>query len=775
MAKITNLPLAQAPADSDFFPIVQDGITRRASFGAFAAGLLHLLPDAFRGNPGPAGNVAGDLFQLKAALITNKTMLWNGVPFHWETVNAPYTPDEDQPFVTTVASAHSGYPASVGAWVRQGAESIRLSQGGNVEQALDARTLRSATVAGMLDLPVPAGPATCVVDGYHIAGDGGGGVFRWDDEYSDDSNHLTFFKPGSVGAWVRMIDGITVTPAMAGIPRTSTGVDHRAALQEVIDCPRFAFPDGFSCDFGGLLNLTTSNQVGHFGTARFKLLAGALAGTWGICVGKGWRTTSESAARVRAFPVDSVWYGGIFDGNMLNTNHTTNPNGVSGGDGGMIGIVAVDAVNCHWYGPKTRNWATDGIIIWDRHRRLSNHSTYCVLDGFHLHDPDSVGNARQGMSIISCKDAHVYNGRCNDTGQQGLSKPGAAGLDIEPNPLSELNKDTVNVRFHGRFQAHRNKGRGIMLHNPDQIVRVVFDEWDVADNEAADYQFAQSHVHTNGSIGVTDVRGRTLRIGGSGKGFAMTSDSTPIAWVNTLKLRELVHDSNLTGAVPMINLVSAYSELSVSERYALNLRSTAHDHAGLIVAGRFSADGARGAIRNVGANPTFGRALDITSTAERVNFGTLYHWCGRGVRDASVGAVGVIHPMDHTSATTFAGLETTSSARSGEYKILFPESYVIAAGSIPVSLKGNDAQVIVRARNISGNVILVEGNGNTITPDLIRSVGSSLIGFASGASDNVVMAGRIQNQTSSAAATDAATMGTRNRVIGCAPPAANVP
>lgn len=100
---------------------MQDGITRRTSFAAFIASVLPLQPKGFQDNPAAPGKVA-NLVQLKAAPLRNKTILWGGVPFTWETSNAPYTPDEDQPIITTVESNRE--PASVGAWVRQSLPSI---------------------------------------------------------------------------------------------------------------------------------------------------------------------------------------------------------------------------------------------------------------------------------------------------------------------------------------------------------------------------------------------------------------------------------------------------------------------------------------------------------------------------------------------------------------------------------------------------------------------------------------------------------------------------
>lgn len=113
---------------------MQDGITRRATFSAFAAGMLPLLPEGARGSPSPNGIVAANLAQLKAAAVTNNTMLWHGVSFRWETHDAPYASDETQPLVTVVESDHS--PLSAGAWVRQDAASISYGKGGSIEKKL---------------------------------------------------------------------------------------------------------------------------------------------------------------------------------------------------------------------------------------------------------------------------------------------------------------------------------------------------------------------------------------------------------------------------------------------------------------------------------------------------------------------------------------------------------------------------------------------------------------------------------------------------------------
>ena len=671
------------------------------------------------------------------------------------------------------------------AWVHDGIIEVReRTVGGStliVQQptaaalapVLAGKSYKADTIAAMLALLDPADDAICVTAGYHSIGDGGGGTFRWDAGYSGPANNLMIFKSGATGAWLRIIDGITVTPAMAGIPLTSTGVNYSAALQEVIDCPRFAFPDGFSCDFGGLLNLTTSNQIGHFGTAKFKLLAGSAAGTWGICVGKGWLTSADAATRVREFPVNSVWYGGEFDGNIANVQHAENANGVSGGDGGHIGIVAADAVDCHWYGPKTPNWWTDGIILWDRHRRPTNHSTYCVLDGFHLHDAECLNNGRTNLVAVSCKDAHVYNGRFNDSGKIAVNLVGS-GINIEPNPVSELNKDTVNLAFHGRQEMRGNISRGWMIQNPDQIVNVTFDRYEISDNGAVDFQFAQNHHHSQGSIGSTNVSGNVIQISGAGKAFAMTNSATPAAWVNNLKVRSLlVTPTGRVGSTTMTSTIANYASLVVAESYEFVGISTALVHAALIVAGRFEAGSASGSVRRSLLSEVAAPAIDILPTA-RANIGTLRHWTGQGVQDASKGGRGTVIPMDHTVATAYAGISLTSAARDNEYKVLFPDTFVIAGGTTPVSLAGNDADVTVRARAIEGNVVSVLGSNNRIVPDMIRAVGTSLIAFGASSAGNMVVGGRLQNQTGSASATDAATVGTGNKVVSCVPAAVNV-
>jgi hypothetical protein len=84
-----------------------------------------------KGDPGAADSVVDTLSQLKAARISDTTRIWQGVPFLWKTDAAPYTSDETSPYVTTVMSNYQSL--SVGAWVRQGADTVAAHRSRNID------------------------------------------------------------------------------------------------------------------------------------------------------------------------------------------------------------------------------------------------------------------------------------------------------------------------------------------------------------------------------------------------------------------------------------------------------------------------------------------------------------------------------------------------------------------------------------------------------------------------------------------------------------------
>jgi hypothetical protein len=92
-------------------------------------------------------------------------------------------------------------------------------------------------------------------------------------------------------------------------------------------------------------------------------------------------------------------------------------------------------------------------------------STHSTLDGLYLRADDIVEgsparvwrvtnsnfafNLRQGMSVISSVGLYVANCKFNHTGKGGLSTSPAAGVDMEPNDLENVNRDGtfVNCEF----------------------------------------------------------------------------------------------------------------------------------------------------------------------------------------------------------------------------------------------------------------------------------------------------------------------------------------
>lgn len=114
---------------------MKDGVTRRATFGAFATGLVPLLPPEFRGDPGSAGNVAATLALLKAAPITNNTMLYDSATFKWTLGNYAGLADD-----TNIVQSDNA-AITVGAWKRQAATSVTYKAPGTGSRT---RTIQDA-------------------------------------------------------------------------------------------------------------------------------------------------------------------------------------------------------------------------------------------------------------------------------------------------------------------------------------------------------------------------------------------------------------------------------------------------------------------------------------------------------------------------------------------------------------------------------------------------------------------------------------------------------
>lgn len=100
------------------------------------------------GPPGPAGNVAADLDALKAAPITNRTMLYDQATFNWAEGDYSDTP-EDQLDVNVVESDSTSL--ATGAWVRQFGSKIQLAGGASVQSFVD--TVQSTEGAEAVGTP----------------------------------------------------------------------------------------------------------------------------------------------------------------------------------------------------------------------------------------------------------------------------------------------------------------------------------------------------------------------------------------------------------------------------------------------------------------------------------------------------------------------------------------------------------------------------------------------------------------------------------------------
>lgn len=140
MAKITDLAAVDAITGDEFLPIVQRGATKRATMNGLRALIVPYLQNWYRGDPGdpgPAGNVCITLAQLRAAPRTNGTMIaaydGSGSTMTWTQGDfAARAARRPQDYVQS-----TGVALTEGAWVRQGAQSVRYDAAQSVAAKLD--------------------------------------------------------------------------------------------------------------------------------------------------------------------------------------------------------------------------------------------------------------------------------------------------------------------------------------------------------------------------------------------------------------------------------------------------------------------------------------------------------------------------------------------------------------------------------------------------------------------------------------------------------------
>lgn len=145
MAKITDLAAVDAITGDEFLPIVQRGATKRATMSALRALIVPFLQQWYkgdRGDPGPAGNVAATIVQLVSAALTSGTMIaaYDGTGSTMTWTAGDFTTLAARRPQDYVASDHA--PITAGAWVRQGARSLRSTAPGGTPQDAESRMNR---------------------------------------------------------------------------------------------------------------------------------------------------------------------------------------------------------------------------------------------------------------------------------------------------------------------------------------------------------------------------------------------------------------------------------------------------------------------------------------------------------------------------------------------------------------------------------------------------------------------------------------------------------
>lgn len=151
MAKITELPAVNALIGDEFLPIVQGGATKRVTMTALRALITPFLQYWYKGDPGdpgPAGNVAITIGQLRSAPRTNGTMLaaydGTGASMTWST--GDFSARAAQRPADFVKSDFA--PLTEGAWVRASADMIPFDGRSVSAKLSDTVSVKDARFAG---------------------------------------------------------------------------------------------------------------------------------------------------------------------------------------------------------------------------------------------------------------------------------------------------------------------------------------------------------------------------------------------------------------------------------------------------------------------------------------------------------------------------------------------------------------------------------------------------------------------------------------------------
>lgn len=619
-----------------------------------------------------------------------------------------------------------GLPGRVGA-LESSVEQLDI-EAEAATQALDALQLPDYAA-----LRAYKGPRKSV----YVTGAGIAGMFVRDDTDTVSADNGGTVIVASGKRFKRVFE--VATPSMFSIPHVSSGVDYTAQLQALLDTRCFKFPAGFQASCRTLY--PRSNSVGDFGDAKLTLMGNQPAGTQVVVLGDASGYKCEN----------SLFYGGVFDGNRTNNTATGNPGTISGGDGGMHGIQVHNAENVVWHGARAINCGTDSVIVWQKTAIEPTGAT--KIANVHFHNFVCDGSGRQGVSVIACDDMHFYNLRASNTGLGAGAKAPKSGIDIEGNNAS----DNVTVYFHGATVSEGNASRAVMVHNPGAVYNITFDTLICRNSLAADMQVS---LYTAAGSAVNNFRANRIDISGSVLyAFrALSYTATTETPVNNIIVNEMKGDK------PMgFSSRSVLNIGSIDTTGATNLPSSASVE--------FTGS-CKGTVGRIDAYNTSGASNGYCALFNGTGMMTIERLYTNGARGIHMdgGSNKTIREVVLDGAMVSSGIRTFNAVNN--------KLNVVVVGTVAsdraVRLDGasNDNDIATHWPNATLGAIYVEGSRNRISVRNNRAVGDSTVTYIAGANENLLHSSHIKGATNAGMISDA---GTGNLVLGCFPKTINTP
>lgn len=277
-------------------------------------------------------------------------------------------------------------------------------------------------LARLRALAPPTTPDVVAVAGHTVAGDGGGGSFRFDLLSRALDNDGTVVAPaaGGAGRWLR-IYGKDLSVKWFGAKGDGRTLDTQR-IQTAVDTIR----PGDTLHFPpGVYRIETDRGIKLKNEVRLDLGTATLTGA------------NVPGARCRLIEIqgrrDIVISGGALVGSRLGTP-----------DWG-VGILASDAQNVFIENMQLRDFYFDGILL------TGNKGCQKIV----IRGVVAFNNRRAGLSVVAASDVTVTGSSFQGTNGQSPE----AGVNVEPGGGASVR----NVRFNGCTFA-RNTGIGLYIH-----------------------------------------------------------------------------------------------------------------------------------------------------------------------------------------------------------------------------------------------------------------------------------------------------------------------